>query len=335
MSTEEFFKNLVQGIYVNEDFTRKYGYVDFIIQAGKLRGEYDIQTVLPAEFEQENISTTPGVPLSNGRYLYYCRAKKETVLKLLSNEQFCSLFLADSWSALFEMDFPHWGEVFEIETERRIKDGSTEHWRGKAASVSKSDKIKGVFVPCVFAGDTLPDFDLSHWNVRNLFQSELVAAPAELEVALQTVSVELIKYLRKHPEKLYQLKPRQFEELVCEILAGFGWDVQLTGATRDGGYDIFAISKDISGARSSWLIECKKYSPANKVGIDVVRSLCGVKNDLKVSNAMIATTSFFSSEVKKVKTSRYDFHLVDYDGIVEWLNSSYKADSRTGILVRE
>lgn len=335
MNFDVFFNDLVCGNYVNAEFTTRYGYVDFIIQAGKLRSEYEIQSVLPSEFANDYISTTPGVPLSNGKYLYYCRAKKETVLRLLTNDIFRELYLADSWETLFEMDFQYWDEVFDIEADSKKEDGSTEHWRGKIKNVLESDNIKNLFVPCIFAGDTLPDFDLSHWRIKNLFQSDLISTPNELSVALQTVSAELIRYLQKNPEELYQLKPRQFEELICEILNGFGWDVQLTKATRDGGYDIFAISKDISGMSSSWLIECKKYSPTNKVGIDVVRSLCGVKNDLKVSNAMIATTSFFSSEVHKAKSSRYDFQLVDYNGIVEWLNSSYRMDQKAGVYVPE
>ena len=62
------------------------------------------------------------------------------------------------------------------------------------------------------------------------------------------------------------LLPRQFEELICEILAGFGWEVQLTPATRDGGYDMFAISQDlVAGVQTSWIIECKKYSAEKKV----------------------------------------------------------------------
>jgi len=120
---------------------------------------------------------------------------------------------------------------------------------------------------------------------------------------------------------MYQIRPRQFEELIAEILASYKWEVQLTPAIKDGGYDIFAISKDISsGVKTSWIIECKKYAPENKVGVDIVRALYGVKSDLKIANALLATTSYFTKGVKEFKESRYDIELKDYHDIIEWIN---------------
>jgi DNA-binding transcriptional regulator/RsmH inhibitor MraZ len=48
------------------------------------------------------------------------------------------------------------------------------------------------------------------------------------------------QYFRKHPEKLYDISPRDFEKLVAEILRDMGFDVVLTKVTRDGGVDIYA-----------------------------------------------------------------------------------------------
>jgi Restriction endonuclease/Pentapeptide repeats (8 copies) len=135
------------------------------------------------------------------------------------------------------------------------------------------------------------------------------------------LSSQLIDYLSKHPKALYSLRARQFEELVAEILAGFGWSVELTPATRDGGFDLFAISRDISGLRSSWIVECKKYSPENKVGVDIVRSVYGIQTDKRIANVLLATTSFFTDDAKRFKAERYDLELRDYDGIVEWLGT--------------
>lgn len=143
--------------------------------------------------------------------------------------------------------------------------------------------------------------------------------PNSLIVVAQTISTELIEFLKNHPKELYNLRPRQFEELIAEILTSYNWKVELTTATKDGGYDIFAISTDISGLRSSWVIECKKYREDRKVGIDIARSIYGVKSDLHIANAMLATTSFFTKGVHDFKASRYDFELRDYQGITEWL----------------
>jgi hypothetical protein len=146
--------------------------------------------------------------------------------------------------------------------------------------------------------------------------------PNNLVEAAQSINAELIVHLSRHPNELYKLKSRHFEELIAEILSSFGWRVDLTQTTRDGGYDIFAISTDkMAGVETSWIIECKKFAPTRKVGIDYVRALYGVKTEHQVPNMMLATTSYFTKDVHSYKASRYDLTLRDYEGILEWLNT--------------
>lgn len=151
---------------------------------------------------------------------------------------------------------------------------------------------------------------------------------------INSVNVELIAFLKKEPRGLYQIQPHVFEELVAELLANYGWQVDVTKRTRDGGYDIFAIKQDISGVASSWIIECKRYRPDHKVGIEIVRALYGVKTDLRVGMSMIATTSFFSKDVTAYKTSRYDLELRDFNGIVDWINE-YRPNPGGSIYMKE
>lgn len=149
------------------------------------------------------------------------------------------------------------------------------------------------------------------------------ASPLIVEV-VSALNAEVIAYLKKHPSDLYRMHPRRFEELIAEILASFGWHVSLTAATRDGGYDIFAISCDRHAPHDcSWLVECKRWSPERKVGIDVVRGLYGVRelnSAFRESNVMIATTSDFSSDVLQCGASRYDLDLHNYSSILRWID---------------
>ncbi|MHC4394219.1 MAG: pentapeptide repeat-containing protein [Planctomycetota bacterium] len=179
-----------------------------------------------------------------------------------------------------------------------------------------------------FGGAYLIGADLNEANINGtIFIGALRQLYVEQELPEQLIEVvgviasELIKDLQKHPEAMYQLRPRQFEEIIAEILASYGWDVQLTPPVKDGGYDIFAISKDIKAKlKSSWIIECKKYAPQNRVGVDIVRALYGVKSNLKVAHALLATTSYFTKGAKDLKASRYDIELKDYKAILEWIN---------------
>lgn len=164
--------------------------------------------------------------------------------------------------------------------------------------------------------------------------------PRILVEAVQTITVELVSNLARHPEDLYEIKPRQFEELIAEVLASYGWQVDLTSTTRDGGYDLFATSSDVAGVQSSWIIECKRYRQDRSVGIEVARALYGVRDlVMPAGMLMLATTSFFSRGVQALKASRYDLELRDYAGIIEWLNEYrphpsgrlYLRDNRLGL----
>jgi HJR/Mrr/RecB family endonuclease len=146
--------------------------------------------------------------------------------------------------------------------------------------------------------------------------------PSELIVLNNRINAELIEYLKKHPDKMHDIRPRQFEELIAEILAHYGWEVQLTPPTKDGGYDIFAVSKDISGVRTSWIVECKKYKLERRVGVDTVRALYGASGALTRGNVamMLATTSSFTTGAKRYAAGQYNFDLRDYRDVVEWIN---------------
>lgn len=140
--------------------------------------------------------------------------------------------------------------------------------------------------------------------------------------AVSTINAELITYLKQHPEGLYIIEPRQFEELVAELLASFGWEVALTPKTNDGGYDIFAVAKNIApGVNAAWIVECKRYARELKVGVEIVRALYGAKSSLDGVNAMLATTSYFTRGARQFKSSRYNLELRDYADVVEWLEA--------------
>jgi HJR/Mrr/RecB family endonuclease len=168
-------------------------------------------------------------------------------------------------------------------------------------------------------GELVYDYRLG--NVNLIFQTNEV--PREMLEVCDSISSELITFLKHHPNEMYSLRPRQFEKLIAEILTHYGWIVQLTPATRDGGYDIFAICKDISGVSNSWIIECKKYEKERKVGVDIVRALYGAAGGLQCANAaiMLATTATFTKNAMKYASSKYNFELRDYESVIKWINA--------------
>lgn len=142
----------------------------------------------------------------------------------------------------------------------------------------------------------------------------------ELPQIITTFNDELIALLARKPSYLYELSPRDFEELIAEIFARQGFEVHLTKQTRDGGKDIIALYNKL-GIQTKYIIECKRYT--NKpVGIELVQRLAGVRHALSANKAILATTSRFTSpalEWARQEVNLWSLDLKDYDDIVRWL----------------
>ncbi|MDG1332581.1 MAG: restriction endonuclease [Crocinitomicaceae bacterium] len=139
-------------------------------------------------------------------------------------------------------------------------------------------------------------------------------------IVITDMNDEIKKYFKKHPEKLYQLTPRKFEELIASMLKDFGFTVELTKASRDGGRDIIASMKN---AVTNFLafVECKRYAPDNKIGVGIIRQVSGVHHLRKPSKSIIVTTSFFTKNAKEeAKLIENALDLKDYNNIKSWLD---------------
>lgn len=139
-----------------------------------------------------------------------------------------------------------------------------------------------------------------------------------LEV-VPVVDEKLVEYLAQHPEELYGLSPRGFEELIGCVFEGFGYTVELTARTRDGGRDIVAIDHRIVEVK--YLIECKRYVDTKSVGVAAVRQLHGVVQDEQATKGILATTArrFTRDASEFLARERWVLEGRAFDGIVGWL----------------
>lgn len=164
----------------------------------------------------------------------------------------------------------------------------------------------------------------THIELAGAFQENLYTEPEpasrdEASLIITSIDDEVKKYLKKHPESIYELSPRKFEELVASILKDMGFEVELTQATRDGGRDIIA---HVRNAVCSYLthIECKRYAADNKVGVGIIREVIGVHHIRKATKSIIVTTSFFSRDaIKEAESMENQLDLKDFTDIKTWL----------------
>lgn len=135
----------------------------------------------------------------------------------------------------------------------------------------------------------------------------------------------LIERLRLHPEDLRSIDRRLFEQLIAELFSGFGYEVELTQRTRDGGKDIVAVKRSEVDVR--FLIECKRPDPGNPIGVSTVRELYGVKVDDGASKAILATTTYFTPDARRFSNKHvWELELRDYEAIRQWI-SKYLGES--------
>lgn len=78
------------------------------------------------------------------------------------------------------------------------------------------------------------------------------------------VNRSFIERLSRFKDDLRVIDRRQFEELIAELFVGFGYEVELTRRTRDGGKDIVAIKR--REVNTKYLIECKRPAPGILLG---------------------------------------------------------------------
>lgn len=173
------------------------------------------------------------------------------------------------------------------------------------------------------------------YDVENFFDSiarpdegeELITAHDLLKhragLAVQAdvaeINAELVRYLALHPEEMYELNPRRFEQLVAELFRDKGYDIELGRGTKDGGVDIRAFLRNDIGTLLT-LIQCKRFGPQNKVNVDVVRGLYGVVNRENASSGIIVTTSTFTRDARSEQEQlSHRIHLAEYTNLTKWL----------------
>ncbi len=161
-------------------------------------------------------------------------------------------------------------------------------------------------------------------EILEIYKEEPKRGSQDLNIWCPDLELEMIGYFRDHPEEMYSMAPRKFEELIAAIFKNHGFNVELTPPTRDGGVDIIAVEKSELTGESVHLVECKRYARDSHVGIGIVQRLLGVVTQMKATKGIIVTTSFFTADAKDAAShSKHVLALRDYDVLADWLKAIY------------
>ncbi len=120
------------------------------------------------------------------------------------------------------------------------------------------------------------------------YQSWRSAFSSDLDATLKTQR-ELEFKKNCNQDYYMSLDPFEFEGYVCNVLNHYGYSLQTTVATADGGKDL--ISHDLS-----MYGEVKQYAAGNPIGRPYVQKLVGSGTADNVNNFIFVTTSNFTKD---------------------------------------
>jgi len=116
---------------------------------------------------------------------------------------------------------------------------------------------------------------------------------------------EIGTHLTRNYSDIYSLAPRKFEELIGDIYKSLGYEVKLTQQTNDGGCDLVLLE---SSRDEQILVECKRYAESRKVGVGLVRQLCGALVENEASKGVMVTSSGYSRDAEQYAKNIYSTH---------------------------
>jgi hypothetical protein len=162
---------------------------------------------------------------------------------------------------------------------------------------------------------------VDYYPASGCFIDRLPLPDAGLPEALASCRREINLWLASHPEELRRASPRAFEEIIAEVFASQGYDVELTAQTRDGGVDLVAVRKQWPDEEFRLVVECKRYAEHRAVGVEAVRGMAFLLDKYQADRAILATTSYFSRDARKEAghPSLWRVSLKDFEALREWL----------------
>jgi HJR/Mrr/RecB family endonuclease len=157
---------------------------------------------------------------------------------------------------------------------------------------------------------------------EDLLTTSIPAIANRIVVASKECWDHILAHLQRHPEELFSIDPREFEELVAELLIREGMRVQLTQPSKDGGRDILAWTETAAGPHL-YFVECKRYGPQKPVGVSLVRALYGVVSAENATGGLLVTTSRFTRGAMDFqRTVQNRIWLKEYKDVLGWLRKA-------------
>lgn len=175
------------------------------------------------------------------------------------------------------------------------------------------------FLSAVIRSDQLPSdqLPLGFELTRNGF----LRFPALIEVA--DITPQIIQLLGENPERIRELSPDKFEDLICNRLDGIGFDLERVGSNafqKDGGIDIIAWPRSVT-VPFLMAVQVKHTTSAHRtIGPGPVRELMGAVEMHNLNVGMLVTNTTFTPDARWAAQQRpFLMRLRDIEDLQRWL----------------
>ena len=129
---------------------------------------------------------------------------------------------------------------------------------------------------------------------------------------------ELFTYFAHHPDKYYQLKPREFEYFLESVFRNHGYRTEIGPGWADGGVDLRLYQNDVVGEIVT-LVQAKRYKANRSIKLDVVQALKAIVDDQNAHRGLLVTTSRFLPSTKNFAAKHsHKLKLATSQDIMEW-----------------
>jgi hypothetical protein len=145
---------------------------------------------------------------------------------------------------------------------------------------------------------------------------------ASVLLDFRNINRELIEYFSQHPDRLHDLEPRQFEELLEAVFLNQGYRTELGPGRDDRGVDLRLFRKDSIGEIVT-LVQAKRYRHDLPIRLEAVQALSAAVDTERAHRGLFVTTSYFLPGAETwAKTMCRRIDLADAKDVARWCRNT-------------
>lgn len=137
-----------------------------------------------------------------------------------------------------------------------------------------------------------------------------------IEADTADVSGDIYRHFAAHPEDLYRLPHRDFEELISSVFTARGWKTQIGPGTADEGVDVRMWLQSPLGDALT-LVQARRYANHRPIGLEAVAAL-EAHSLREEASGLFVTTSRYRRVAQRFASRNKKLLLADSSDVAAW-----------------